>query len=84
MSHAVLIIPKAQKEMGKLPPETYERIKESIQNLGGDPRPPGSSKLTGRDGWRIREGDYRIIYEIDDKAMTVTVLHVGHRRDVYR
>lgn len=49
-----------------------------------NPRPSGCLKLTGRNGWRIRGGDYRIIYEIDDKQEMVTVLHIGHRRDVYR
>jgi mRNA interferase RelE/StbE len=55
-----------------------------MRALSADPRPEGASKLEARDGWRIRAGDYRIIYEIDDGAGTVTVLHVGHRRDVYR
>jgi mRNA interferase RelE/StbE len=45
---------------------------------------PGCKNLTGRDGWRIRAGDYRVIYEIDDAGQTVTVLHVGHRRDIYK
>jgi mRNA interferase RelE/StbE len=51
---------------------------------GEDPRPHGSRKLVGRDGWRIRVGRYRVIYEIDDAQRFVTILHVGHRKDIYR
>jgi mRNA interferase RelE/StbE len=67
-----------------LPKDDYERAKESIENLSDTPRPAGCKKLTGRDGWRICAGDYRVIYEIDDTAQKVTILHVGHRRDVYK
>jgi mRNA interferase RelE/StbE len=52
--------------------------------LRENPRPANCRKLTGRDGWRIRIGDYRVIYEINDAALSLTVLHVGHRREVYR
>jgi mRNA interferase RelE/StbE len=84
MSYDVFILRRAQRELALLPPEVYERIKRAIWNLGQEPRPSGCQKLTGRDGWRIRVGDYRVIYEIDDLKRRVTVLHVGHRRDVYR
>jgi len=84
MSYAVFILRRAQKELARLPVEAYERLKEAIESLGEEPRPMGSQKLTGREGWRIRVGDYRVIYEIDDAEQVVTVLHVGHRRDVYR
>ena len=46
--------------------------------------PPGSTKLAAREGWRIRVGDFRVIYEIDDRQQVVAILHIGHRRDVYR
>jgi mRNA interferase RelE/StbE len=52
--------------------------------LRENPRPANCRKLTGRDGWRIRIGDYRVIYEINDAAPSLTVFHVGHRREVYR
>ncbi|KJU83090.1 plasmid stabilization system protein, RelE/ParE family [Candidatus Magnetobacterium bavaricum] len=55
-----------------------------MQSLGDEPRPYGSRKLTGREGWRIRGGSYRIIYEIDDYKKVVTILNIGHRKDVYR
>ncbi len=84
MSYTVLILRGAQKELAQLPGETFERVRDAIRALGPNPRPPGCLKLAGREGWRIRVSDYRVIYEIDDQQRTVTVLHVGHRRDVYR
>ena len=84
MSYAISILRQAQKEMSLLPTGDYERVRDAIRALNQNARPPGCLKLKGRDGWRIRAGDYRIIYEIDDKAQSITVLHVGHRRDVYR
>lgn len=78
------ILPRARKALGRLPEETYVRILAAIQALANNPRPPGCAKLTNRDAWRIRIGGYRVIYEIDDTQQVVTVLEVGHRRDVYR
>ncbi|MEA1872434.1 MAG: type II toxin-antitoxin system RelE/ParE family toxin [Chloroflexota bacterium] len=63
---------------------SYVHIRDAICDLEQEPRPRASAKLTGREGWRIRVGDYRVIYEIDDQQRVVTVLHIGHRRDVYR
>lgn len=62
----------------------YDKVKNSICELGDEPRPEGCRKLTGRDGWRIRVGNHRVIYEIDDTNRIVTILHIGHRRDIYR
>jgi mRNA interferase RelE/StbE len=84
MRYEVLILRGAQKELAQLPGEAYDRVRDAIRALSQNPRPAGSVKLTGRDGWRIRVGDYRVIYEVDDQEGAVTVLHVGHRRDVYR
>jgi mRNA interferase RelE/StbE len=75
---------RAQKELAQLPKETYENVRDVIRNLGKEPRPHGSIKLTGREGWRIRVRDYRVVYEIDDQRQVVTIFHIGHRRDVYR
>ncbi len=83
MSYAVLILRRAQKELGDLPKADYERVKDALASLAEHPRPANCMKLTGREGWRIRSGNYRAIYEIDDIKKTVTVLHVGHRKDVY-
>ena len=84
MSYEVLILRRAQRELVELPSEAYQRVKESVLNLADQPRPPNSRKLSGREGWRIRVGSYRVVYEIDDAHQTVTILNVGHRRDVYR
>lgn len=84
MNYKIFILRRAQKELSKLSTEAYKRIKEAIWSLSQNPRPTGCKKLTGRQGWRIHIVDYRVIYEIDDLQHTVTVLHVGHRRDVYR
>ena len=84
MAYPISILRQAQKELTDLPTEAYERVRDAIYDLGEDLRPHGCRKLTGRDGWRIRVGDYRVIYEIDDNRQAITVLHVGHRRDVYR
>ena len=84
MSYAVSLLRRAQRELARLPASDYERVRDAIGGLGQDPRPSGCLRLTGRDGWRIRVGVYRVIYEIDDAREYVTVSHVGHKRDVYR
>ena len=84
MTYKPLILRRAQKERSELPESAYGRVKLAIQKLADDPRARGSRKLSGRDGWRIRVGEYRVIYEIDNSNRSITVLHIGHRRDVYR
>ena len=81
--YTVLILPSAQKQLSKLPNSVASRIEDKILELEGDPRPPGCKKLRGRDAWRIRIGDYRAIYEIHDGKLIVTVITIGHRREVY-
>ena len=83
MSYQLLIMRRAQKQLAQLPPRDYERIRDALAALAQDARPPGCRKLVGRDGWRVRVGDYRVIYEVNDKQRVVTVLQVGHRRDIY-
>lgn len=84
MSYAVNILRRAQRELATLPTDSYTRVRDAIYALGDVPRPPSCLKLSGREGWRIRVGSHRVIYEIDDTQRIVTVLHIGHRRDVYR
>jgi len=84
MTYAITILRRAQKESQRLPREDYERVRDAIRALADEPRPAGCVALTGRDGWRIRVGNYSVIYEINDTQHLVTILHVGHRRDVYR
>jgi mRNA interferase RelE/StbE len=83
MSYEVLILRRAQKELANLPKAEYERVRDAIAELAENPRPAGCKKLVGREGWRIRTGVYRAIYEIDDAQQKVTILHIGHRSDVY-
>jgi mRNA interferase RelE/StbE len=83
MSYEVFILRRAQKELAALPKTDYERMRDAVMALTDNPRPAGCKKLTGREGWRIRSGDYRAIYEIDDTQKRVTVLHIGNRRDIY-
>jgi mRNA interferase RelE/StbE len=84
MSYSLSVLRRAQKELADVPAADQERIAAAIHDLGEDPRPSGCRKLTGREGWRIRVGNFRVIYEIDDGQRLVTVLHIGNRRDVYR
>ncbi|HOC92546.1 MAG TPA: type II toxin-antitoxin system RelE/ParE family toxin [bacterium] len=84
MKYKIFIQRSAQKELADLQSEFYDKVKNAIWELADEPRPEGCRKLAGRDGWRIRVGNYRVIYEIYDANRTVTVLHIGHRRDIYR
>lgn len=84
MSYAVTVLRAAAKQMERLPEDVRTRIVEAIAELARTPRPDGCVKLTGRPAWRIRIGDYRVIYEIDDAAPEVCVVALGHRKDVYR
>ena len=70
--------------MANLDNQYIKQIKSDINLLSEEPRPFGYSKLKGRDGYRIKSGDYRVIYEIDDDKLEITILHVGHRKDVYK
>lgn len=83
MSYRVEILRRAARVLSRLPAQDYERVRNSIRALGEAPRPPGCKKLVGREGWRIRVGRYRVIYEIADTVRVVTVLDVGHRKDIY-
>ena len=74
----------AHQQIRKLPSPTRERINNSIARLAVEPRPPGVKKLLARDGYRIRIGDYRVLYLIDDKAKVVTVYRVLPRENVYQ
>jgi mRNA interferase RelE/StbE len=75
----------AERDLRKLSVETFYRIVSQIDVLAENPRPAGCRKITGsKSDWRIRIGDHRVIYEIDDKAKTVKVLRIRHRREVYR
>lgn len=72
------------KDLRALPKTDVKRILQRVRLLADDPPPPGCEKLSGLERYRVRQGIYRIIYEIDDHVLTVLVVKVGHRRDVYR
>ena len=76
--------PAALRELRKIDRSTQPRIRGAIALLAQDPRPPASRQLRGRDGYRLRVGDYRIIYTIDDGVLLIVVVTIGHRREVYR
>jgi mRNA interferase RelE/StbE len=72
------------KDFESIPKKELNRILEKIESLSENPRPSGSQKLSGQERFRIRQGRYRIIYSIQDEELTVWVVKVGHRKDVYR
>lgn len=72
------------KDFRQIPKIDIQRILRRINDLTDDPRPACVEKLTGDEKYRIRQGNYRILYAIDDNIITVTIVKVGHRRDVYR
>lgn len=75
----------AARAIRKLPKNVRSRLLDAIEALGDDPRPTGSKKLPGTAlAWRVRAGDYRVIYEVEDDALLVTVVRAAHRREVYR
>jgi mRNA interferase RelE/StbE len=83
LAYEVFILPRAQKELANLPKHNYARVRDLISTLADNPHPTGCKKLTAREGWRVRSGDYRVIYEIDEREKRVIVLNVGHRKDIY-
>ena len=72
------------KDLRSIPPNDLSRILKRIEALADDPRPMGSEKLSGQERYRVRQGVYRIVYEIQDEELVIIVVKVGHRRDVYR
>jgi mRNA interferase RelE/StbE len=85
MSYHVVLTATARKERKRLAAGTQQRIDAALKNLIETARPPGATKLTGEtNDWRIRVGDYRILYEIDDQASIITVWRIAHRREAYR
>jgi mRNA interferase RelE/StbE len=83
-SYSAGIKRSAAKELEELPVKERRRVVTRIGALADDPRPPGCEKLSGEEKYRIRQGSLRILYEIDDRLPAVTVVKIGHRRDVYR
>ena len=84
MSYRIEVAPAAVRQLRKLDRVAQRRVQAAIELLASEPRPNGVKKLVGGDGeWRVRTGDYRIVYEIHDNVLLVLVVAVGHRRDIY-
>ena len=83
-SYRIEVKPSARKELARLPAQLIARIMPRLENLASKPRPPGCKKLQGGDNeWRIRVGDYRVVYTIDDIKLLVEVTRIRHRSEVY-
>ncbi len=83
-SYNLVVKKSAERELRALPKHDLRRVTKHLQGLSHNPRPHGCEKLSGHDQYRIRQGDYRIAYVIDDTARVVTLVKIGHRREVYR
>ena len=84
MRYEVILEGKVRKHLERLSPDVLRRIDKALVSLAKNPRPSGVEKLTGYDLWRVRTGDYRIIYEIDNKSKKVFVYKIKHRREAYK
>lgn len=85
MIYEVEFTTAAARQVRKLPAQVRNRVLDAIESLTDDQRPPGSRKIVGEDtAWRIRIGDYRVIYDILDEVLVVSVVRVAHRREAYR
>ncbi len=84
MRYRVILPKSVQKELDRLPDEVVTRILARLTELEANPRPADVKKLKGRNAWRTRVGDYRIIYEIHDRELQILLVTVGHRREIYR
>jgi mRNA interferase RelE/StbE len=83
MAYQVTLRKSAVKALAKIDEPYYSKLKSAIYALGDDPRPTGCKKLKGRDSYRIRIGDYRVIYDIFDKVLLIDVIDLGHRKEIY-
>lgn len=84
MTYRVTLAPSAARQLRKFDPDVRRRLQAAIELLAIDPRPPAATRLVGGSGeWRVRTGNYRIVYEINDNELVVLVLRMGHRREIY-
>ncbi len=84
MAYRIEIRPKVEKDLKTLPKHVLRAIRRTIDALADDPRPSGAKRLSAREEWKIRVGDYRVLYLIEDERLTIVVVKVGHRSDFYR
>jgi mRNA interferase RelE/StbE len=83
-SYSLIIKKSAERELRAIPKKDLGRVVHRVHGLAVNPRPAGNEKLSGQEWYRIRQGDYRIVYAIDDEARIVEIVKIGHRREVYR
>ncbi len=83
-AYSIFIKKSAARELEGLAKKDLPKVLERIEALAENPRPAGAEKLAGVELWRIRQGDYRLVYSIEDNVLTIWIVKVGHRRDVYR
>lgn len=85
MTYRVEMAPAAVRQLRKLDPAARRRVQAAVELLATEPRPAGAKKLVGGAGeWRVRTGDFRVVYEIHDQVLVVLVVALGHRREIYR
>lgn len=84
IQYQIIVLPAAEKSLSKLPKKLQLRIQGAITTLASNPLPPVARKLIGRDTYRLRVSDYRIIYSIEKNILTIKIISVGHRREAYR
>ena len=85
MTYQVALAPAAARQLRKFDPQVRRRVQAAIELLATEPRPPAATRLVGGAGeWRVRTGDYRIVYEIEEERLLVLVLSAGHRREIYQ
>lgn len=83
-TYKVLLKKSAAKELEKVPEKDRKKVIKNIRDLSLDPRPQGVKKLSGQEKYRIRQGNYRILYQIVDEELIIYVVGVGHRKDIFR
>jgi mRNA interferase RelE/StbE len=83
-NYRILVKKSAAGELERIPRKDLIRIVKRMTSLAGDPRPPGCEKLSALERYRVRQGDHRIVYSVDDAARTVLIFKIGHRKEVYR
>ncbi len=85
MTYRITLAPSAARQLRKFDPQVRRRLQAALELLAEQPRPPAATQPVGGAGeWRVRTGDYRIVYEVEDEVLVVLVLRLGHRRDIYR
>jgi mRNA interferase RelE/StbE len=85
MTYRLEFLAAARRDLKRLPKPIQVRIAEAVRDLAENPRPPGVKKMAGEpNAWRLRVGDYRVVYEIHDGRLLILVIRLGHRKDIYR